>query len=278
MSEHITYQPIKRLERSSESRIIAGVCGGLGRYFDLNPAVFRLGLVVLTVLGGAGILVYVAAVLVLPAEGREDSIAAEILANRRDHPGRLIGLALVAAALFVLLSRAAYWPAAGAGWVLVLLAGLLVLWGGRHGRGIALGLAGLLAVLCVAAVVAVVSAFAWFNVSLGDGIGDRSYTPAAASDVRQVYDLGIGDLHVDLSNVTAARPLHVRVKLGIGHLVVIVPPNIGVLVVARANAGDVNVFSQHEGGRHAAITTGNGNLEIDASVGAGRIDVTRPAG
>ena len=55
MSEHITHtQGIKRLERSSTDRMLAGVSGGLGRYFDLNPAVFRLGFVVLTLLGGAG--------------------------------------------------------------------------------------------------------------------------------------------------------------------------------------------------------------------------------
>ena len=55
MSEHITDTPnVKRLERSSQSKVIAGVCGGLGRYFDINPTVFRLAFVVLTVLGGAG--------------------------------------------------------------------------------------------------------------------------------------------------------------------------------------------------------------------------------
>ena len=56
--------------------MVAGVSGGLGRYFDLNPAVFRLGFVILTLLGGAGILVYLAAILVIPTEGEEQSIAA----------------------------------------------------------------------------------------------------------------------------------------------------------------------------------------------------------
>ena len=45
MSEHTTHTPqIKRLERTSSDRMVAGVSGGLGRYFDLNPAVFRLAL------------------------------------------------------------------------------------------------------------------------------------------------------------------------------------------------------------------------------------------
>src|SRR6266536_4496476 len=100
MSEHITHTPmVKRLERSSSSRVVAGVCGGLGRYFDLNPNVFRLGIVVLTLLGGAGILVYLAAVLVLPAEGRDASIAAQVLAERSERPWPLVGLGLVGIAI-----------------------------------------------------------------------------------------------------------------------------------------------------------------------------------
>ncbi|MGZ4339166.1 MAG: PspC domain-containing protein [Gaiellaceae bacterium] len=76
MSEHTLHTTqIKRLERSRTDKVLAGVSGGLGRYFDLTPTVFRLGFVVLTLLGGAGILVYIAAVLVMPKEGDESSIA-----------------------------------------------------------------------------------------------------------------------------------------------------------------------------------------------------------
>src|SRR3954470_19205577 len=105
MTQPLTHtSEVKRLERSS-NRVVAGVSGGLGRYFDLNPAVFRLGFVVLTLLGGAGILVYLAAVLVIPVEGRDQSIAAQVLAERRDRPAPLIGLGLAGVALAVLLSR-----------------------------------------------------------------------------------------------------------------------------------------------------------------------------
>ena len=122
MSEHITHPPtVKRLERSSDDKWIAGVCGGLGRYFDLNPAVFRLGFVVLTLLGGAGILVYLAAVLVVPAENKQ-SIAADVLAERRDHPWPLVALGLAGVAIAVLLARASTWPTIGAGWIVILIA------------------------------------------------------------------------------------------------------------------------------------------------------------
>ena len=42
MTEHATPTP-KTLRRSRTDRMVAGVCGGLGRYFDLNPAFFHLG-------------------------------------------------------------------------------------------------------------------------------------------------------------------------------------------------------------------------------------------
>ena len=57
--------------------MVAGVCGGLGRYFDVNPTFYRVGFVVLALLGGAGILIYGAAVLVMPDEGRDESIVEE---------------------------------------------------------------------------------------------------------------------------------------------------------------------------------------------------------
>src|SRR5262245_46993673 len=125
MTEPITHTvSIKRLERSSSDRKIAGVAGGLGRYFDLNPGVFRLAFVVLPLLGGAGILVYVTAVLVMPAEGDEQSIAERIISERRDRPVPLIALGVAGIAIAVLLSRGDLWPAAGTGWVLILIIGL----------------------------------------------------------------------------------------------------------------------------------------------------------
>src|SRR5437868_2270725 len=222
MSEHITHTPsIKRLERSSSDRMIAGVSGGLGRYFDLNPGVFRLGFVVLTVLGGAGILVYLAAVLVMPTEGEEQSIAAKALAERRDRPVPLIGLGLAAVAIAVLLSRGDLWPAAGTGWVLILILGLIVVWASRRervNRRLLAALLGLLSLVTVALATAVVVAFAWFDVSLSDGVGDRSYAPATAADVHSAYKLGVGDLNLDLSNVDGATTKAVRAKVGIGDL------------------------------------------------------------
>ncbi|HEX4526081.1 MAG TPA: PspC domain-containing protein [Gaiellaceae bacterium] len=279
MSEHITHTPtVKRLERSSDDKWIAGVCGGLGRYFDLNPAVFRLGLVVLTLLGGAGILVYLAAVLVVPAEGKQ-SIAADVLAERRDRPWPLVALGLAIVAIAVLLSRASTWPTIGAGWIVILIAGLAVLWASRRerrGHRILIAFTAFAVALVVLLVAAVIAAFSWFNVSLGDGTGDRVYAPVTASAVQPSYELGIGNLRIDLSRVPLTTPMHVKARVGIGELKVIVPTTASVVVDAHAKVGDLYVLNRHDDGRNATVHAGGGNiLYLDARVGAGRVDVVR---
>jgi phage shock protein PspC (stress-responsive transcriptional regulator) len=281
MSENITDSPsVRRLERSSSDRMLAGVCGGLGRYFELNPTVFRVGFVVLTLLGGAGVLVYLAAVLVMPGEGRERSLAEQVLAERKERPWPLIGLAIVGVALIVLLSRAALRPAAGASWVFVLVIGLVVLWVSRsvRWRGRLLRVLVALVVATLAAfATAVVLAFSWFNVSLGDGVGEHVYAPATVAAIAPSYRLGVGSLRIDLSGIQpAGKELQVKAKVGVGELRIVVPNGARVQVYARAKLGDVHVLRLEDSGRNAIVTTGSGGrYVIDARVGLGRIDVVR---
>ena len=281
MTEHTapTTPPthVKRLERSSDDKMIAGVCGGLGRYFDLNPTVFRLGLVVLTLLGGAGVLVYVAAILVIPRKGEEESVAERVLAKRRDHPVQLVALAVVGVAIFVLLSRAGTWPSAGGAWVLALIVGLVVLWVTKEPRP-----RWLIAAVATAAIVlatfvaAVVVAFAWFDVSFGDGVGDRVYEPASIATVHDRYELGLGTLKLDLSRVPTTETLHVNAWVGFGDLRVIVPRDASVAVDSHAKLGDISVFGAHDEGHNAHIVAGGGDrLFVDARIGAGEIHVDR---
>jgi phage shock protein C len=58
----------KRLTKSSTDRMIAGVCGGLAEYFDLDPALVRVGYVLLSVLSAAfpGLLVYIILAIIMP--------------------------------------------------------------------------------------------------------------------------------------------------------------------------------------------------------------------
>jgi phage shock protein PspC (stress-responsive transcriptional regulator) len=276
MNTHIASTPqVKRLERTKSPRIIAGVCGGLARYFGLSPAVFRLGLIVLTLLGGAGILVYLAAVLVIPEEGSDQSFAERVLSERRDRPWPLIGLGLVGVAIAVLFAQAA----AGAGWVCVLIAGLIVLWMSRREkkhRGLIVALFAVTGLFLAAIATATVVAFAWFDVSLGDGVGDHVNRPTTISNVQPRYDIGIGDLRVDLSHIgPITKETHVKASVGIGHLRVIVPRNAEVSLNAHVKVGEVYALRHHDDGRNASVRVGQGPLVIDAKVGAGRIDVVR---
>jgi phage shock protein PspC (stress-responsive transcriptional regulator) len=69
----------RRLSRPRDGRWLAGVAAGLGEYFELSPAVYRIAFVALALAGGTGILLYVAAWLVMPEEGETESIASAAL-------------------------------------------------------------------------------------------------------------------------------------------------------------------------------------------------------
>ena len=58
----------RRLFRSREDRILGGVAGGLGRHFNVDPILFRIAAVALIFVGGAGILLYLAMLLLVPSE------------------------------------------------------------------------------------------------------------------------------------------------------------------------------------------------------------------
>ncbi|WP_266181694.1 PspC domain-containing protein [Dyella humicola] len=56
----------KRLYRSRSDRKIAGVCGGIAEHFGWDPTLVRLGWVLLTLMGGSGVLIYLILWLVMP--------------------------------------------------------------------------------------------------------------------------------------------------------------------------------------------------------------------
>lgn len=56
----------KRLYRSQSNRKIAGVCGGIGEYLNLDPTIIRLIWVLLVLCAGTGLLAYLIAALIIP--------------------------------------------------------------------------------------------------------------------------------------------------------------------------------------------------------------------
>jgi phage shock protein PspC (stress-responsive transcriptional regulator) len=339
---------IKQLHRSRDDRLLAGVAGGLGRYFDLSPTFFRIAFVILTLVGGAGILIYVAAALVIPDEGRTDSIASEALRRHRDRPWLLAGVALVAIAVVSLVAQADFWPNSGFAWTLLLLGGAAIVIAQRRGNdgepapetgtqvrvprqpslflpvfGLLLAVTGALALLEATgtdvpwtialaagaiAIGVVVAAGAFLrrrtgglvvvgiilatlavtvsviDVRLDGPIGDRTFRPFETAAVERSYDVSIGSLKVDLTNVDLSGGRELDANVGIGELRVVVPYGVAVDVEATASAGDVVVFGRHDEGANAKVSHSFGDpdasdtLHIDAHVGLGQVIVEREVG
>jgi len=110
---------LTRLRRSSTDRKVAGVAGGLARFLDIDPVIVRVGLVVLTLFGGAGLLVYGALWLIVPEEGTERTF---FYLDNRTRSIALIGIGAVA--LLSLVGDS--WGFWGFPWQLVVV-GLIVL-------------------------------------------------------------------------------------------------------------------------------------------------------
>ena len=58
----------KKLRRSSSDKMIAGVCGGLGKYFGLDSTILRLVFVLLLIFAGTGLLAYLVMWVVIPQD------------------------------------------------------------------------------------------------------------------------------------------------------------------------------------------------------------------
>jgi phage shock protein PspC (stress-responsive transcriptional regulator) len=73
------------LRRSQDGRILGGVAAGLARYFSVDVAHVRIALVALSFLGGAGVPLYLAAWVLIPADGSSIAIADEVLNHVGSH-------------------------------------------------------------------------------------------------------------------------------------------------------------------------------------------------
>lgn len=95
------------LRRSRDDRVIAGVCGGLGRYLQVDPVLLRIALVILTVSGGLGVLLYIVAVILIPEqqEGEDLGPAPEA----RGDLWMYVGVGLIALGSILLVDQLVPW-------------------------------------------------------------------------------------------------------------------------------------------------------------------------
>lgn len=59
---------MKRLYKIEQGKMISGVCGGVAEYFDIDPSLVRIAWVIIGFAGGAGILAYIIAAIILPTK------------------------------------------------------------------------------------------------------------------------------------------------------------------------------------------------------------------
>lgn len=85
----------QRFRRDRRYKMLGGVCAGLGRQCDMDPVIFRVGLAVLSAVGGLGLLFYGFVWLLVPFEDEEENEFRKLLTGRVDGPG-------LAAVLFAL--------------------------------------------------------------------------------------------------------------------------------------------------------------------------------
>ncbi len=132
-----------RLTRSNSDKIIAGVCGGVAAYLDIDPVFIRLAFLILLFASGIGFPLYVILWIVMPTDESSDSINADIIqknlsemgesvtkgVNRIGRPGT-VGLALILLGAYFLLNEFGLlgWMTGSIFWPLVIIGlGIFVL-------------------------------------------------------------------------------------------------------------------------------------------------------
>jgi phage shock protein C len=129
--EQISEPP--RLRRSTDDKVVAGVCGGLGRYFGVDPLFFRLAFVVLAIGGGSGVLLYIVAWLIIPQEKSGDSVGQG--GSLGDRGPALAGAVLIAVGTMWLVGTVFPWLDDIMLPMVVIAGGAALLWtGGRSGK------------------------------------------------------------------------------------------------------------------------------------------------
>jgi phage shock protein PspC (stress-responsive transcriptional regulator) len=327
----------RRLLRSRSNRVIGGVCGGLGRYFNVDPILFRIAAIALALIGGAGVLLYLAALVLIPsepadaaaqppAEGRSRAltIVVAVLVLLVAWPFLLGGGFIAAGVLFPLAFLVAagvlvWWivsgegPSGDAGDIarraalglgVLILCGVIAIggaWAAAAGGGVVVGvlvIASGLAILAGAflkpvrwlilpAVIVALSAgtVAASGIDLDGGVGDKTYRPASAADLQDKYQLGLGDLEVDLRNTdlpAGDRPL--AIDLGVGEARLLVPEDVCVATDADVGVGQVDFFDRGSGGidvdfvEEPDARPDTTRLVVNADVGMGRLSVVHDPG
>ena len=114
-----TGAPSRLLRRRTSDRVLGGVAGGLGDYFNIDPLLVRIGFVGLMIFGGAGLVLYVVAWLLIPADGHDTSNVEGFFARLGLTPQRLGWIALAVVGLILISNMPVGGPLDGSGSVFI---------------------------------------------------------------------------------------------------------------------------------------------------------------
>ena len=272
----------RRRVRSSSDRVLFGVAGGLGRYFGVDPLLFRIGFAISIFFGGLGAIAYGLLLLFVPTDGEEPDRAQRI-GGRLRRMGFWRGVGMVAggliavAGMFALAGSAAF--AVGLGWgvpvaIVIIVVGASLTFLAFRGGGRWL-------VLPAVALAIGAGAAAATDLDLKGGIGEREYSPVAAASIpADGYRLGVGRLAIDLRNLDwkRERVVHLKVDLGIGQADVFVPQRVCVVGSTHTGVGESQVAGELNDGVDVDHSAGEGSsavprLVLDATVDVGQLRV-----
>ncbi|WP_210493600.1 PspC domain-containing protein [Patulibacter sp. SYSU D01012] len=226
--------PPRGLFRSETDRMIAGVCGGIGERYGIEPVIVRLGFIAALVLGGSGLLFYVAAAILIPRGpspvGPDGTVAPghvpgpptgaaggvlRILVTIAVGIAILCALAAVAVVSLGVTALFGAWPAV----IVLVIVGAVLLVAGHDRR-----LTGTLLVLALAIALPAAGTLL-SDVRVDRTAGNRTVRPTTVARATDGYRLGAGDLTVDLSRVPFADRSRVRIpaRVDVGRVSVRLP-------------------------------------------------------
>jgi len=286
-TEETQVGPRGPLLRSRENRVLWGVAGGLAEHIGFRPALVRAAFVITTFFGGAGLLAYLVLAVALPEDDGTGKPVPESVWARLGKVVLICVLVAVGLGLAAFLAVASAWTAAtGHGAIVasvVIALGVAVVAAAFIGDVRRRVIPWLLAAALVLGIPA--GAIAAADIHIDESIGERTYTPTTVSDIQgSGYELGTGQLQVDLRRLPwkKGQTIHVKSELGIGQMIVSVPTNVCVVGHAHAKAGELIMAGDVSHGVDPEIDQGTPTsqaprLAIDAEIQFGQVIVTDEA-
>ncbi|MGH8928354.1 MAG: LiaF domain-containing protein, partial [Acidimicrobiia bacterium] len=130
--------------------------------------------------------------------------------------------------------------------------------------------------------IAVVMAAAVPLTSFSGGIGERDFRVAEQASLASTYQVGLGNIRLDLEDLTMTESSVVTVSIGAGEMWVVLPRNVPVDIEATSGAGEIILLGERDDGvsvsrsyRSEGFANAPVTLTLKLEVGAGKIEVTR---